>query len=422
MNKPDSAQLLDYLKKNFLIRPAEWKRLQLYVPYAMRERGELTVYSNTVIVGLTPMNIYLLPKLAGLAKNGCRLVFCLRDFALSDMLVAQGVTEPESEYMNKQVDRIYGYLQQLGAPRERIHIIKFSEVWRRFVSYPALFEQYLNITGELRLEQFLTPEKIRLFWKLKHLINNPMDVFASVYFKKLFPELGIDIDVLMARSHALGSRREPLYSLTRQLLQQAGVIQEPMPIFINTPALPRITDIGLPVPMAGISERELLSLLSRSESTDWDKEGPEIIDMELKEYLDSFKVGKKSLTMSEAARWIRKAPKNEQLRALAKNLFLYFQIAQKKFGEKPIQYPYKSLRASEARDLGRVLKSKHLVTILQLADGTRDSITIARQLKIHPANLSKYVGMLESGGFLFIDENGMLHRKVDRLTIDLQEA
>ncbi|MEM7820774.1 MAG: hypothetical protein QW751_01055 [Candidatus Aenigmatarchaeota archaeon] len=414
MNKPDSARLLAYLKYNFTIRPAEWRRLKLLVPQLVCER-RINVYSDFAFHALNVENIEHIRLLVGLARAGCRLVMVLR--GLSRNVPYQPLATSGG------VDALYGVMRRLGVPRDRIHIYHFSDMLRRCLMEHENFARFLAVVGEVNLSGFLKQQNIAIFYKLKHLFNYPLDIFITNHVDRLMPELGMkEIDIIVSRNyHTYGTRHEPLYMLTRELMIQAGLIKGPTPAIIHAKyMIPRMADVGVPNPDMSMREHEIVDVISQAKTIDWNKDPILMLRGVLIPQLGTFIVGSKQLDLSAAERWLRKASRSEKIRALARNIYLYFRSVENEFGLQPLSYPHRMLQATNARDLGRVLKSKHLISILQLADGTRDAATIAKQLHIHPANLSKYMKILEEGGFLSVNEKGLPIRCLEKVTVDLQ--
>jgi predicted transcriptional regulator len=73
----------------------------------------------------------------------------------------------------------------------------------------------------------------------------------------------------------------------------------------------------------------------------------------------------------------------------------------------------------EAHAIGRVLKNRLLLDILLLADGTRNTTEIAKQLGKHLANVSTAISELKHLG-LVSNGSGSIHRTQQSIAINLQ--
>ncbi|MEM5804600.1 MAG: DUF4423 domain-containing protein, partial [Candidatus Aenigmatarchaeota archaeon] len=66
-----------------------------------------------------------------------------------------------------------------------------------------------------------------------------------------------------------------------------------------------------------------------------------------------------------------------------------------------------------------VMKSKHMMEMLKMSNGKFTPIEMARRLKIHPANISKYISFMQKCGFIEMMPDGKLKRKQERFVVDI---
>ena len=78
-----------------------------------------------------------------------------------------------------------------------------------------------------------------------------------------------------------------------------------------------------------------------------------------------------------------------------------------------------SIKTSEQLlEIGKVVKSKPLVEMLQLADGTKTISQIAKLSKKQIANTSMYISNLKKAGLVTIDSDGKVKRAYDAVKIN----
>jgi DNA-binding transcriptional regulator GbsR (MarR family) len=69
--------------------------------------------------------------------------------------------------------------------------------------------------------------------------------------------------------------------------------------------------------------------------------------------------------------------------------------------------------------ISQLLKTKHIIEILKLSDGTNTLSEISKKLKIPLSNLSKYVKELKNANMVYITKNKRIDKSYKHLRIDL---
>lgn len=401
--------------KNVIISDEEKQKLDCFILPKLKNKKEITVFCSLNFITTNYLIISTVKKLAELSKEGCKIICVLWDintFTHSVYLKSDNSNIPQDEFMMMREKNLRDMFAAFGASPEKIFVITSSALWRRFININKsdMFFHYFKILGEINLKDIV------YMYRAKHILQMPADIFFSTYISQLFPESNIkQIDVILG-----GNEKEMLYSQTRKLMYGNGMIKSINPILIFLEKIPRI-DIDSFMPSADMKQNEITDIIFRADTLDWDTDVDYIFDNVFSLIMENVHIDGKKYTIEEAKKFTLNKSKNEKMRIVSDTFLEYYGIfnnIMKNSGESIIGNSIKNCDIESLKGIGSILKSKHMVNIIKMADGTNKLNQIAKKLNMHPANLTKYVKILEKNNMIKIDDTGRILRNFEGVNVN----
>ncbi|MCK5149798.1 ArsR family transcriptional regulator [Candidatus Pacearchaeota archaeon] len=301
-------------------------------------------------------------------------------------------TKDWDSYINEKMLEVKNMTHAIGFNESNLIIYKSSELWKRLVSYEEenLFQQYFSILARLPVKDFIE------FRKSSHIFQMALDLFFSNFFHKLYPEdVNREMDILFSDYY-----RKNLYLFTRKIMVEEGMIK-------NVPSILLMETVPYVVYQERVPE--------------WEMNLEEIRDILInapnkkEEYL-------KLLNYLEDGE-ITILGKDNLMETLAKSLFKYLQKHKKVYLTKNKLFEDSIINISnkqEAIKFGHILKSKISLNLLILANGTKNTSQIARELKKSVATISTYSAKLKKMGLLRTNSEGKLQRNLKGIKLNFE--
>lgn len=385
----------------------------------LKSKEKVRLFCSFTYITPNYINLFIINELAKLAKEGYELFIVIWDmnsitnkYFKRQVVHALGAESP-SAFMDKKLQEVERIFSSLDVDPAQLHIYKSSEVWRRMVNVQShdLFLKLYHILTSLKVVDFALPHKV------SHLIQMPADIFFANFFHLLYPEDAEGpMDVAL-----LGNNKEEIYKKTRQLMYDEGIIGMEKPVFLITKHVPYII-LDESVPEWNMSLEEVIRIFNGHKPSEQDINA--LFDIILKDKLDIFhyydiKGNIVETDQSQVTKIIHKIPVENQMFTLGYNLYKYMNSFKIKFTQTEVPSRVLSIKTSEQLlEIGKVVKSKPLVEMLHLADGTKTISQIAKLSKKQIANTSMYIGNLKKAGLVTVDSNGKVKRAYDAVKIN----
>lgn len=365
--------------------------------------------------------LFTLNELKNFTKDGNYKVFLvvwdmntLANPYFRRMCASRKISDPDY-FIDNKVKELREIAQSIGFEKEKLAIYKSSELWKRLISYKEqnLFQDFYSIMAQMKIKDYVENNKV------SHLIQIPMDIFFCNYFDKLYPE---DADKPMDLVF-FGSDKENLYISTRDLMISNGLIDSKSPLFVlmkkftylifnhNVPEwdMP-LKEIGKIINGVEPTKREIFDLLrhvalEENKIIVRTKKGKEFV--EFKEFVDAYKDN----------------PEKELRDILSENLFEYLRDHKKKHQEYSGKIEESVLNITSKKNvkqMGQVLKSNIALEIMSLADGTKNTSQISKQLKKSVATISTYANRLKKMGLIRMLPDGNLKRNIRGIKVNFE--
>jgi hypothetical protein len=272
-----------------------------------------------------------------------------------------------------------------------------------------LFYRFYEVLTQMSIKDFSSDNKI------SHLIQIPMDLFFCNYLHKLYPEdMNRDIDL----SFFVASR-EKIYMKTRNIMIKNTIINSKRPLFIVLDDFPYLLN-NYNTPEWNMSLKEIRSIMLKSNLSK----------------IDLFKIFKficetdeicvnKKLVKLDYFDFVEKHSKNKigkLLNIISELLYNYLQHYKKIYENNSGKIYEDVLNLSKREDvksIGQILKSNIALEILLLADGSRNTTQISRQIGKSVATISTYASRLKKSNFIRLLPNGKLKRNIKGIKINL---
>ncbi|MBU2638330.1 MAG: helix-turn-helix domain-containing protein [Nanoarchaeota archaeon] len=374
---------------------------------------------------ITPnyINLFIINELAKLAKEGYELFLVIWDMNsitnkyFKRQIVHNLGAETPSSFMDKKVGEVERIFSSLGAGSEKLHIYKSSDVWKRMVTAQNhdLFLKFYHVLASLKIADLKSPRKA------SHLIQMPADIFFANFLHLLYPE---DTEGPMDIAF-LGNNKEEVYKKTRQLMYDEGIIGMEKPVFLITKHVPYII-LDESVPEWNMSLEEIIRIFNGCKLQE--QEIVELFEILLKGTMDTFyyydtKGNLVETDQSQIIRAINKLPIENKMFTLGYNLYKYMNSFKAGFTQTNTPSRLLNIKTREQLlEVGAVIKSKPLVEMLHLADGTKTISQIAKLSKKQIANASMYISNLKKAGLITVDSSGKVRRAYDAVKINFANS
>ncbi|MEM5814628.1 MAG: hypothetical protein QXD77_02325, partial [Candidatus Aenigmatarchaeota archaeon] len=340
--------ILEIIDRSLTMDPQERARLKVLLRTAS---GRPAVFFSIKFYGPNYYAVVPFHVLAELAKTGCNVVIMFRDISTFEEPEKFVKSMTDEEFVDYSIDYVYNMLLSFGAPKERIFIYKFSDLWNRLMEIrePNLFFEYYKITGDRMIGEFITSKTLEHFAEVRHILQNPADVMIADFFGKLAPESGITkIHLMLGRS----TRRKFFYEETRKILFQKGLIKDYMPAYAFFGNIPRTSRKGELTPNIYFDEAEIFSAMKRDTKLSMEKDIPQLMRYVIRDFVGSYEIEGKKVGIGEVLRFLKNASKDRVLAVAARNMYLSNINLRKimKITERP--YPVKICGSDEMKGLG----------------------------------------------------------------------
>ena len=298
-------------------------------------------------------------------------------------------------YIDSKVKELRGLILSMGFNSNQVIIHKSSDVWKRLISYKEedLFYQFYDVLSQIELGEEINDKRA------SHLFQIPMDLFFCNYFHKLYPEdTNHAIDLAF-----LGPDKEILYTLTRKLMVQGGLINFKKPLFILLKSFPYLI-YNYVMPEWNMDKQQMKELLINCNLSEED-----IIS--LLEYID--------VEVSE----VKKLNHKKMLSVLTEQLYAYLQKYKQNFEDYNGNFEAEIINVSkkeEMKKIGKFLKSNISLDILLLANGDMSVTQISKLLGKSVATISMYVKRLKKSGFIKTSSEGKLNRTIKGIKLSFE--
>lgn len=410
------------VQQNFEVYKTDLKDFDLKIKPEVTEGKPLNLFCSFTYITPNYSVLFTLEELKKFVATGNYKVFLvLWDMnALSNAYFRRLKTlkkVPDAEkFIDDKVKELRNLAYSVGFNETNFQIYKSSELWKRLISYKEdnLFQQFYSILAQIEINRYEIERD-----KISHLIQIPMDMFFCNYFHKLYPEdAGKGIDVAF-----LGQNKEKLYTLTRDLMVENGLIERKDPVFIMMKDFPYLLH-NHAVPEWNMKPKDIKDIISGCNL------GKKDIFI-LFRYLESntggivVKENEKSTEKDYSEFYTsHKDDKDETLlQILSDNLYSYLQDHKKKYLEESGEVEETILNISkkhEVRNIGAVLKSTIALEILLKSDGTRNTSQISKEIGKSVATISTYANRLKKMGLLRMLPDGKLKRNIKGVKINLE--
>ncbi len=299
----------------------------------------------------------------------------------------------------------------IGIPATNIEVYKSSEIWKRLIKYKDqdIFQQFYTVLSQMKSQDYLPVVKI------SNLFQISIDIFFCNYFNKLYPE---DVSSEM-HLNLFGENKEKIYYEVREIMKRDGLINSKKPILIKSSYAYFIQDFNIPEwNMKEETITDIINSMDIPKKFIWDTYE------RIFEYLEKLTIEPGSnYSFSELKSELKNKDNDEIKQPLSKNLFAYLQAHKEKYFTISNEVNEVMLKISgekEIQEITRILKSKIGLKILSLADGTRNSSTIARELGKSPATIGMYLKEIRDLNLIRTLANGKLKRNIKGLKINLE--
>ena len=329
------------------------------------------------------------------------------------MCASRKIPNPDF-FIDQKIVELKDIAESIGFNKEKFSVYKSSDLWKRFISYSErnIFQDFYAIQEQLETKNFVANKKV------SHLIQMPMDMFFCNYFHKLYPE---DTDRSMDLAF-FGQNKENLYTETRELMIKAGLIEDKKPVFvlmtpfpylIHNNTLPEwemgLKDIKNILVNFPITKKEIFTIFRYIANIKniRVKQDDEILDLDYKDFYEEYK----------------DKFEKELIDILAENLFRYLKEHRKKFLEASGKIEESVLNITKKQDvksMGQVLKSNIALEILLLANGTRNTSQISKELAKSVPTISTYTNKLKKLNLIRTLPDGKLKRNIKGVKINFE--
>jgi hypothetical protein len=327
------------------------------------------------------------------------------------MITSRKVMNPDS-FIDQRVTELRDLAESIGFDKEKISIYKSSDLWKRMIAYNEenIFQQFYTVLAKMNIGDFVDNKKV------SHLFQVPMDIFFCNYFHKLYPE-----DTSKAIDLAFfGQDKESLYLATRKHMIEEGLIDNKKPIFLLMKYFPYLL-YNHNLPEWDMSLKDIKNIVINSPI---DKK--EILDL-LRHIAGSINISVKDsdeeLDFKDFYESHKDKSEKELKEILAENLYRYLKEHRKKFIETSGRIEESILhvtKKSDVKNIGKVLKSQIALDILILADGSKSTTEISKEINKSVATISTYANRLKRMNLIRVLENGNLKRNIKGVKVNFE--
>lgn len=372
---------------NYFISDLDLKRLEENILASANKTKPLYLY--TAFTYLTPnysILLYLQELQKVSKKYNLKVILVLWDMSVLSHKYYRQMDKKisQKQFVDNLIGEIYSIAYSMGFQKADISVYKSSDLWRRFVSFSEedIFQSFYSTLSQLIVQDYA------LKYKAAYFIQMPMDLFFCNYFHKLYPEDSENkIEAIF-----IEKKRENLYSQTRKVMVDLGIINYESPSFFILDNIPYLDYNGFEPEwnMSFIEVHEIITNLN-----------PELEKIiKICNFLD--------ISKPESGVKLKLAQ-----RYLSEKIFSYLQERKKSFNQITNNDESRVISIDNKQflhKLGGVLRSKIAVDILLQSDGKKNLSKIAKILKKSIPTLSTYVKKLKALNLVKVQEDGTLKR------------
>lgn len=405
-------KIIDFLKKYEFLD----KQKIINLPGKNEERRSLFC-SFTY---LTP-NYYTLrafKEIAQFSNNGFKVYLIQWDInALSTTYYKKMMPRNFNEvspkkFMKDKRREIEEILVSFGGDIENIEVINSSELWKRFVQMGGdLFSNYFRVVSKLEVGSNE--------YKLKHLLQMPLEMFFINHFQKLCPEFPKEsIDFALAIRD-----RKILYKKTREIMLKEGYLSHKKCILLGLKEVPFYQYEGY-MPTWDMDINRTVEIIS---NCNYKKSDLKRLVECLRCYMPSVYYTddgtKKACEPEELLEIVDSLDEREILESIAWNIYEFGRMCkdeyEKNIGVEKSKEKIIVSNKDEILEVGKVLRSKRMLEILDCINGEKSVSEIADELGIQLSNTSNYISKLQKAGFVESGNNKKIKKRVKNISVDI---
>jgi len=405
---------------NIQIHKADKEAFDIEIKPDLKNKKQLNIFCSFTYITPNYSILFTLNELKKFVDQGdCKVSLVIWDMNtlanpyFKKMCSTRKISNPDS-FIDKKVTELRDIASSIGFDKEKLSIYKSSDLWKRFVSYNEenIFQDFYSILSQMQVKNFVENNKI------SHLIQIPMDIFFCNYFHKLYPE-----DTSGAMDVAFfGQDKENLYVSARELMINDGLIENKKPIFVRINAFPYLLHNNN-LPEWEMSLKDIKNILI---NYPLNTKSIFILFKHIASFM-KIKVKKedKSLEFDYDDFYSQHKESSEKklIEILAENLFAYLKEHRKMFLETSGRIEESILnlvKKQDVKNIGQVLKSDIALEILLLADGSRNTSEISRELGKSIATISTYANRLKKMNLIRVLADGKIKRNIKGLKINFE--
>jgi len=401
---------------NIQIHKADKEAFDIEIKPDLKNKKQLNIFCSFTYITPNYSILFTLNELKKFVDQGdCKVSIVIWDMNtlanpyFKKMCSTRKISNPDS-FIDKKVAELRDIASSIGFDKEKLSIYKSSDLWKRFVSYSEanIFQEFYSILSQMQVKNFVANNKI------SHLIQIPMDIFFCNYFHRLYPE-----DTSGAMDIAFfGQDKENLYVSARKLMINEGLIENKKPIFVRMNPFPFLLhNYNLPEWDMGL--KDIKNILINFPLTKKD------IFVLFKHIASFMKIKVKNLEFdyNDFYSGHKDSSDKKLIEILAENLFNYLKGHRKMFLETSGRIEESILnlaKKQDVKDMGKVLKSDIALEILLLADGSKNTSEISRELGKSIATISTYANRLKKMNLIRVLADGKIKRNIKGLKVNFE--
>lgn len=406
--------------KNTQVYKTDEDAFKLWIEPDLKSGKQLNIFCSFTYITPNYAVLFTLNELKKFVGQGNFKIFLviwdmntLSNSYFKKMCSARKISNPDF-FIDQKISELRDIADSIGFEKENLFIYKSSDLWKRLISYAEenIFQEFYSILAQMKVQDFVANNKV------SHLVQIPMDLFFCNYFHKLYPEdTNREMDLAF-----LGQDKESLYISTREFMIHEGLIENKKPVFIIIKSFPYlIYNYNLPEWDMGLNDIKNILVnfpLTKKEIFVLFSHIANVINIKVKNKEKSLE-----LDYNEFYGEYKESPQKELIEILAENLLIYLKEHRKRFLEKSGRIEEAILNLVKKRDvknIGQVLKSDIAFEILLLADGSKNTTHISKELNKSVATISTYANRLKKMNLIRILPDGKVKRNVRGFKINLE--
>ncbi|MBD3354795.1 hypothetical protein GF361_02310 [Candidatus Woesearchaeota archaeon] len=416
-----NISLIDKFCKNFIIEDSEAELIRKTLHNKINLKQNINVFCSFTFITPNYRAVNIINTLAKMSKIlpnvHIHLILSDNNILTQDYLKSLGIIKSNFDtemFINSKVDELKNLLVSFGANPSNIHIYRFSEIWSRLLKEKSknLFLEYYSSISKIKLNN-INLEKLRT---VARVFQFSLDMYVSTIFHLLFP---YDVDAPIDFFYGRYEKKE-LYNEIRDNLYDEGFIKIKKPLFLFMHEHPDLI-FKARMPEWNMSREEIYYIIENVDLSEEDHIN--IIDF-YKDDLKSCSVmeggAEKSYKTGELTKKLKDVNDMEKKNITTSVVYSFLQEMKSKLKNQNFVDCNMHIKDKDTlMKITRLLRTKHILDILDLSDGTNNLSEISSELGIPISNLSKYVKGLKEVGLVCTTEDKKLNKVCKRLRIDI---